>query len=743
MLIDKLYNLFVQNDNQKRKPILQKLINIYSKYLLEKKRKYFFKYHLITSKKPSSLCICKYNYIHPTLKDEYDSISLYRDSFNRNTNNNNITENNINYKGKIFFSKHASCTNINKPRITYNNKIQNKSVYSNYINLNKSHYYYNGNEIKNISHFKINNYNNSMFINNNSTDGLNDQNYVVKIKLSNNCSFPNLYKSKIFYNNPNNNSITENSKNIYNNSITENSNNIFNNYINNKNIIALNDKYKHYSYKNAKIIPNRINTTKNSIRNSYYNTYINFQNSNKDIINRNIYDFDNTIILNKSRGSNFNNNNKFINQQLIDYLNVNNNKRNLIQKMKSQKIIYHKINKNNEDKVIKFKNLNNYSFINNNFNYLCSNKNSPIKNSNIKKYKNLNYTLYNNNINIKKNNLNNYEILNYEKYPIINTIYSNYLKKKVKKTDNIKYPLSINYTNENINTENIIPTEPIIRNNEEKIKKVPLKLNRKYKNKIRINYFKPKFNSKNNENSSPEKYKIPTPITKIIPSQFNNKIIRNTVDNINYKKINNNNLSYGYFDTDRTVSSKNNSLNGCQSLKNIDNKKLYKNKINKNIIYKKLNNNIIQKSLNLFFRNENKDDNNEKLFSSKEKINIIENNKNNALKEKKIKISKIPNGINHKKNNSFNPNKNNNKRKINNSQKLIVSHNVINEQFNKDKLSKKEPNINEKDSDSLRYSVQSMNDSKIMELAKNYIEDEELNRDEIKEILNCKKENKE
>ena len=36
-----------------------------------------------------------------------------------------------------------------------------------------------------------------------------------------------------------------------------------------------------------------------------------------------------------------------------------------------------------------------------------------------------------------------------------------------------------------------------------------------------------------------------------------------------------------------------------------------------------------------------------------------------------------------------------------------------------------------------------MNDSKIMEMAKNFIEDEELNRDEIKEILNCKKENKE
>ena len=81
-----------------------------------------------------------------------------------------------------------------------------------------------------------------------------------------------------------------------------------------------------------------------------------------------------------------------------------------------------------------------------------------------------------------------------------------------------------------------------------------------------MNYFKPNFNSKINEKSSPAKYKIPTPITKIFPSKFNIKIIRNIFDNINYKKnINfNNNISYDHFDTDRTVSSKN-SLNGCQS----------------------------------------------------------------------------------------------------------------------------------------------------------------------------------
>ena len=76
-----------------------------------------------------------------------------------------------------------------------------------------------------------------------------------------------------------------------------------------------------------------------------------------------------------------------------------------------------------------------------------------------------------------------------------------------------------------------------------------------------------------------------------------------------------------------------------------------------------------------------------------------------------------------------------------NLKKLKVSHNVINEQFNKEKKDKKEQNNSDKEIDSSRTSVQSLNDSKIMELANNYIIEEDLNRNEIKEILNSKKEN--
>ena len=59
-----------------------------------------------------------------------------------------------------------------------------------------------------------------------------------------------------------------------------------------------------------------------------------------------------------------------------------------------------------------------------------------------------------------------------------------------------------------------------------------------------MDYFKPNFNSKINEKSSPAKYKILTPITKIFPSKFNTKIIRNIFDNIDKE---NEKINIGYY----------------------------------------------------------------------------------------------------------------------------------------------------------------------------------------------------
>ena len=76
-------------------------------------------------------------------------------------------------------------------------------------------------------------------------------------------------------------------------------------------------------------------------------------------------------------------------------------------------------------------------------------------------------------------------------------------------------------------------------------------------------------------------------------------------------------------------------------------------------------------------------------------------------------------------------------KKIKEIKKLKVIHKVINEQFNKtkDKGLKKDKN---RESDNLRFSLQSMNDSKMMEMANNFIGDEELNKNEIKEIKKLK-----
>ena len=69
-----------------------------------------------------------------------------------------------------------------------------------------------------------------------------------------------------------------------------------------------------------------------------------------------------------------------------------------------------------------------------------------------------------------------------------------------------------------------------------------------------------------------------------------------------------------------------------------------------------------------------------------------------------------------------------------------ISSNVVNEQFYKNNYSEKEISCSE-DDDFLSMSMQSLNDSKIMEIANRYItDDENLDKNEVIEILNSKKE---
>ena len=106
-----------------------------------------------------------------------------------------------------------------------------------------------------------------------------------------------------------------------------------------------------------------------------------------------------------------------------------------------------------------------------------------------------------------------------------------------------------------------------------------------------------------------------------------------------------------------------------------------------------------------------------------------EKEKEKEKKKQGLKI--VPKYSNNKKMSSLGINANNIEKSKDNLKAKYKINKAINEQFNKAK---------EESSSNCEFSVQSLNDSKMMELAKNYIKQEDnLNRNEINEILNCKK----
>ena len=681
----------------------------------------------------SYLSICTHTPLYPKTHAQFNSIPICNDQI-QNNNNYTYSENNISCCKKS--SSNIENSYFNKQSFSNNSENQNKSAYSNYVNLNKSQYYINGNEIGNFTSYKINNYNSSIFINNNNnhnnTFNSKDNKYIVQIRLSSNKrSHPDILNYKKSYNTIKNN----------NSFINKYSNNIENNT---KNIINDKNRYRHYSYRNL-TIPNKLDYYHKEPRNHYcsFKSYKDIKNIKKEIITEKIYVRENRKTYNINNKIN-NNNGKLIDEQILDYLSKNiNEKEYLIKKMNNQNVVFRKVNK---DKVINLNNLNNYSYINNNYNYYCNN-NEP------------NSTLYNLNKSIshKNSNINVNKALNQKRNTVSNTIYSNYLKKKMKNFENRRYPAKIDYSNENENIGNYFDPEPISykeNENNNSTRNYPLK--KGSKKIIKIDYYNSNYyyynddnddddednnddndiyNEENNELST-EKYKIPIP-NKMSLSKNNNlyrKKVRNTAGNIKRSCCNIND-KYQYYDTDRT-SSNNYTLNKSLKKKKYKNK-IYKNKINKSTLNNNIpnNENVIQKGLNLFFSNENKN----KIKSNK---NILCTNNNfningNKDKKEKDRIIIIKKNTILKKNNSFNTNLKDNKI-IKNLKKLQVSHNVINEQFNKEKY---EQNNNENEID--YFSVQSLDDAKLMELANNYINDEEINKEVIREILNSKKENKE
>ena len=116
-------------------------------------------------------------------------------------------------------------------------------------------------------------------------------------------------------------------------------------------------------------------------------------------------------------------------------------------------------------------------------------------------------------------------------------------------------------------------------------------------------------------------------------------------------------------------------------------------------------------------------------------LNLKKNNnkKNHILKIKsndKLTIINKPDKV-------ISPNLDN-KNKEDKKKTYNISSNVVNEQFYKEKFMEKE--LNSDDENYLSISIQSLNDSNIMEIANRYItDDEDLDKNEINEILNSKK----
>jgi hypothetical protein len=398
---------------------------------------------------------------------------------------------------------------------------------------------------------------------------------------------------------------------------------------------------------------------------------------------------DTNIVKSNNNTNNNTNNNK----------NTNNNNNN--------KIYNTNKTNNNNSKILNNSKLINNSSINNN-SRINNNRANTKKNILNKKEQNKNINS-NTNINVNTNSNNNNA--NSEN-PILFT-------KKYPKKETNKYPLRINYTNDNIN--NALESESILEFNEEKENDKD-------------------FSSKRDSKKVSNTYKYNS-----------NSYINNNEDNNKNRKYNNNNNNNNenvnkikhYYNTERVST---NDFYGNKSL----NKNNERNDDDQNIN-------------NLYDNGEKKDlkDKNENLVSLEAKT-----------EKREIKIgNNIPKKVNYTTNHdylSFNPTKNEKKNNIlkikNNDQLMIINHNkksslgsngitegkkdrnykissnVVNEHILRDSFTDKELSSSEEEN-ILRISMQSLNDSKIMEIANRYITDEEnLDRNEINEILNSKKE---
>ena len=395
---------------------MRNVLYIYSKCLEKKKKYYFSKYRSKVVKSLNlKICTCQYS----TFENDFEqpSYTIYPNhNTNRNYNFSTSTE---------YLKLNNKISNVKIQDFIINK--ENSNIYSNFINLNKSEYFYNGNEIGSFSSYNINNQNptkNIISVKN----GINNKKYVVKIKL---------YGNQIKPEETENNSI----------------------------------KYKRYSNKNKKFAKNIFNKSKKF----------------KGLLTERYYqkDYNQNI---KGKSIDINKYNKYMNdQEILDYLNTNNTeKKNLIKKILNQKLENNQPKLLNKKKI-QLNNSKSYSYINNNYNNYTERESSPSQlNTNIinnyrgnKRY-NYSYRYFDNeNINKETYNQKNTKIIFSKKHSLRpccsnEAIFyrNNNSKNKEENNRSILNYFSSNYNSKKLNKKQNIEMSPNIPPYDNKIKNV-------------------------------------------------------------------------------------------------------------------------------------------------------------------------------------------------------------------------------------------------------------------------------
>lgn len=758
VLSDDIFSSYIEEDNKKITILLQKIKNIYGKFIKKKKIYYFLKYYSIMIRiKAKEMKFLEKNRSYKSIiyinKDQklkpfyLSELDCLENRLNLNNSNNNIqyidsySILNPNYTSSIVNSIRGNNYhqfNNNTERIMLNKKSNSKNK-NNFKKINKlsnsrSNTMNNCNKNVNFNSLKrlmnkssrksVNKKDNNNLIKENAKNKrtLSYGNLEINIKRDNN-RYKNFNKNKYIFKNCNFISNIESYKEIpsyttsspngyiyptiltnnIDNSIKNNkmNNNIFSNYQvtttissdNSKkarakpslwycNTFSLQDQVSSQSSLSPLPCNNSSNIYSNEKVQKYFNNSSNFNSiSNFDIINSK----------------------DFLNNQIYNFIKNNS---------KSKDKIGSK-NKNNRYNDFKRKE----KLINRN-----SRKNILNKNIFSKKLNNINHRK-------KNNSFFTMSIGESTQFPSegINIDKSDKTNDKSLKNYNLPLTSSVRHIYNYNNDSKLISigTNYI---------KSP-KINNKYKKK---NYLKIdndyKCNNKPNSNchTTPfemnEKKNIIIENIKRVKIEYNNK--NNNIYN-NFSVIYNNNQLDSITNNntkDNNRNKENHVLNRNNNINNINNFSFNKNHSPKN---KYCNKNLSHNNIKIGTVKNNNEN----------KMNYIKNRKNLILQKGKKKFLKNDNVYQHSISfSTLNTNRNHKKFKTHNYE---VSHNVAEEQFiNKNNLDENNEELEEQNNinnDSLTISMQSMNDSKILELAKHYIDEEKIiDKGKISEILSDK-----